>query len=152
MVVNMCWQNDLLRTGEDPSSLMRSSFQDWVVAIAHQFAAHQLGIFDVGVRADLHVDELVVGVLVENAGYCFFLSASTKASASSGFADRGDLHIVAVSGGGAVGSGSRGMGSGRSGRGVAACRASFTRADCFRPCSQPLCRTSYQPASWRCSI
>ncbi len=38
---------------------MRLPFQDWIVAVADQLAAHQFGIFDVRIRPDLHVNKLI---------------------------------------------------------------------------------------------
>src|SRR5580765_1125889 len=47
-----------------PLSDDRLLFQNWVVAIGDQAAAHDLGVFDVGVGPDLHTEEFVDGRVV----------------------------------------------------------------------------------------
>src|SRR6266849_3681618 len=43
-------------------------FQNWIVAIGDQAAAHDFGVFDVGVGADLHTEEFVDGGVVGGEG------------------------------------------------------------------------------------
>src|ERR1700730_18413477 len=73
-----------------------SLLQDWVVAVADQLGAHGLGLFDVRVWSNLHVDELVVGCSSWECGILFFLERIDQSVRIRDLGTSGHLHVITV--------------------------------------------------------